>query len=527
MGSPRVLLFILSTLSATFLLATPACAFGFDDRDARPPFGGDYSDAFGADSGGFHTMQIGGPPPRMRLGLGGLLNALLNGNSQPRPALEFVPMQFHIRGGKHRDPFEAGEMAARQAEHNSIGNLFGFPDGAHIGERVDRKVYPFPQDCEAEIKGKCSAIIRICEGGVGRCTLECETDHPPKVSEKCKKKHPCAPEVERLCPIMSDRHTIFKCLLDHARKPSSNISSACRASEPCLKNETSPNCDTGGVGKHVFEPGKGSNKLGGAFKEKHPTNPACSCKSDFLGFSGCGAHMTHPFCLPCGPNCVRNPACGSGASWCEVTDADKCPEAQLFSEALEKTEGLATISRKTFPESLRKSRAGYRECKRRTDLSMGSFMKDLFGDLEDSLQDPLEDDNAALKPRKQIGENDRLPQKPDYHLSGSSSGSSKDLKKIDKDIAAERKKLEEEKAALEQEEKLEKDRETKMTELLSNPKSALNTLDEVKFKEWERKVRSSKLGMSNILPGWLGICVIIGLIVLGTLVVSYYKRSRG
>jgi hypothetical protein len=45
-------------------------------------------------------------------------------------------------------------------------------------------------------------------------------------------------------------------------------------------------------------------------------------KSDPTLVVGCGEHLAHPFCLPCGPNCVRNPFCGVGKSWCRVSS--KC-----------------------------------------------------------------------------------------------------------------------------------------------------------------------------------------------------------
>ena len=104
---------------------------------------------------------------------------------------------------------------------------------------------------------------------------------------------------------------------------------------------------------------------------------------------------------------IRSTACGSGASWCEVVDADKCPEAESFAEALDRTEGLAVVAKKEFPERMRKSRSGYRKCKLETELGMGSFMKDLFGDMEESLNDALEkveeSDNGAEVKSKDLG----------------------------------------------------------------------------------------------------------------------------
>ena len=174
------------------LVAPSASSFGLADEGDRF---GDEDDGFGFGGGGFRALELGGPPPMPRgggleFGLGGLLSALLSDN-HPRP-VHFAPMRFRMRGIRPGgDPFEAGRLAAAQAagrqeaRQSPFGQLFGFPPphggpGRH-GPR--RKVYPFPQDCEAEIVGKCTAIVRVCEGGMSQCTLECETDHPPKLAK--------------------------------------------------------------------------------------------------------------------------------------------------------------------------------------------------------------------------------------------------------------------------------------------------------------------------------------------------------
>ena len=52
-----------------------------------------------------------------------------------------------------------------------------------------------------------------------------------------------------------------------------------------------------------------------------PKNPACECKEN-----SCKTHLHHPFCRPCGPDCVNNPLCGYSKYWCSVADPDKCNE---------------------------------------------------------------------------------------------------------------------------------------------------------------------------------------------------------
>ena len=535
---------LLVPMALLLIQAQTASPFGvMDDDDGDGAFGD------GGGRGGFRggrVMELGGPPPLhagigggLEFGIGGILNALLNDN-RPRPVQHFSPMRFRMGGMRPSaivgdigdDPFEAGRLAARR--QSPLGRLFGFPPAQRQRGPL-RKVYPFPQDCEAEIVGKCNAIVRVCEGGVGQCTLECETDHPPQVSEKCKQAHPCAVEVERLCPIMSSRHTIFKCLLDHARRPGSNISAACRSSEPCLVNVTAPNCDLHGVGTHVFKRSKDPRDAGGAAGETHPSNPACSCKKKFLGFSGCGAHMSHPFCLPCGHNCVRNPACGSGASWCEVVDTDKCPEAKAFGDVLDATEGLAVIAKKAFPAHLRESHAGFRTCKLETELGMGSFMKDLFGDMEESLHDAVEkvqeekmEDEKGPKRKKKRQKNSSEEEDNDMNEDNNKRASalSGSVRKIDKDIAAEKAKLEAEKAALAKEQKAEKIREATLAAQLQEPKSALNMLDEVKFKEWEEKKKSTESSDWTTLSKWFGVVLVGGVIGIVFAIIVALRRAN-
>lgn len=40
--------------------------------------------------------------------------------------------------------------------------------------------------------------------------------------------------------------------------------------------------------------------------------------------TGCSEHLDHEFCRPCGENCVANPFCGVGKSWCRIRGGAKC-----------------------------------------------------------------------------------------------------------------------------------------------------------------------------------------------------------
>lgn len=40
--------------------------------------------------------------------------------------------------------------------------------------------------------------------------------------------------------------------------------------------------------------------------------------------TGCSEHLDHEFCRPCGDNCVANPFCGVGKSWCRIRGGSTC-----------------------------------------------------------------------------------------------------------------------------------------------------------------------------------------------------------
>ena len=301
--------------------------------------------------------------------ISGILQALLGDNQG-----DSSPPQIRI--GRSFNPFESLMQPRRR-----------FPLFNNM-KYNDRVVYPYPEECEKELHGQCLGLVRVCSDD--GCTLECEkTGGPPAISTKCKKAHPCAKDMEKLCKVMGDEKRLFKCLVRHK----SNVSKACKVNEPCLQDD-SKDCNLKGVGRHIF--GRAANddltKPNGqkSFGEKHEID-ACSCKKHFGGFSGCGAHMTHPFCLPCGENCIRNPVCGTGALWCEVQDNDKCltdKNVKTFEYKLNQIEGNKQYIQK-FPKSMLGQK--YRTCKSPKHVGLGSWLKDIMEPMATRIEDNVED----------------------------------------------------------------------------------------------------------------------------------------
>jgi hypothetical protein len=312
--------------------------------------------------------SIYGRPHR---GFGNFLDALLGPNHLQDPP--------HIRFGGNPilDPFR-------------LNMIPSFP---LLGRSTN--VYPYPEDCEGELKHQCIGLVRVCSGN--GCTLECQKNGPaPKVSEKCLSLHPCASDMEKYCQIMADEKKLFNCLIRNKK----SLSAKCIASEPCLQ-ENNKDCNLMGVGRHIFGRAADS-KSKDAYGEKHEENDACSCKKSFGGFSGCGAHMSHPFCLPCGTNCIRNPICGTGSLWCEVKDNVKCltdKYVKTFEYSLNKIQGDDKYKLK-FPKTLLKQK--YRKCKSEKLIGLGSWLKDLLGPVANKVHDSVEKEIEVLKSKKLI-----------------------------------------------------------------------------------------------------------------------------
>lgn len=327
-------------------------------------------------------------------GFGGFLDALLGPNAHLREAPH---IRFGRAGGDPwRDPF------ARAGGRPGSG-LPGFP----FAGGKDTFVYPYPEDCEDELKDQCLGLVRVCSHN--GCTLECQKIGPaPKVSKKCLLLHPCAEDMEKFCKLMGDETKLFHCLIDNKKK----VSKKCIASEACLQKDNK-DCNAKGVGQHVFGRAATTTStetptLGNkAFGETHGDNDACSCKKafgvEYGDFTGCGAHMTHPFCLPCGENCIRNPICGTGSLWCEVKDNDKCltdKYVKTFEYSLDKVAGDKKYKAK-FPKALLKIK--YRKCKPTQLVGLGSWLKDLLGPVANKLEKDVQKMVTKGKDTKNTG----------------------------------------------------------------------------------------------------------------------------
>ena len=201
-----------------------------------------------------------------------------------------------------RNPFSMGS-----ALNNVIGNVLGLLTGHPPGKG---HVYPFPLECEKELKHQCSSVLRVCHRGE-KCNLECMATNPPNISKACRRSHPCALSAEKLCERVQDSDGLFDCL----KKNKDKLSPECLASEACLDPQ-SKKCK-------LIE----ANEWGGGDATQHGpngirvTNKACECKEN-----SCKTHLHHPFCRPCGPHCVNNPLCGYSKYFCAVVNPKECNE---------------------------------------------------------------------------------------------------------------------------------------------------------------------------------------------------------
>ena len=88
----------------------------------------------------------------------------------------------------------------KQGLGNVIGNVLSLLTGHAPGGGT---VYPFPLECEGELKHQCMSVLRVCHQGE-KCNLECMAKNPPNISKACRAKHPCALSAEKLCEHVQD-----------------------------------------------------------------------------------------------------------------------------------------------------------------------------------------------------------------------------------------------------------------------------------------------------------------------------------
>ena len=149
-----------------------------------------------------------------------------------------------------------------------------------------------------------ASLTRPTRSTRSQCNLECVATKPPTISAACQALHPCAKLAETLCVgVLGPKESILDCMKKHRAK----LTPKCIRSEPCLQ-VGNPRCSS--HHHHYMGNAFERNQL---FGETHP-NDKCSCGVS----SPCSEHLNHPFCEPCGKDCVRNPQCGGGKTWCEV-----------------------------------------------------------------------------------------------------------------------------------------------------------------------------------------------------------------
>jgi hypothetical protein len=112
-------------------------------------------------------------------------------------------------------PFPSHNQFFRNFWQRQIASSFPFPDG---------------QECEADAHRLCGGILKNCVGDFG-CTSQCITDHIPNLSEGCKAKHPCYPDIDRFCNnVQGGPRNVMNCLQSNAHQ----LSHECTSLHPCI-----------------------------------------------------------------------------------------------------------------------------------------------------------------------------------------------------------------------------------------------------------------------------------------------------
>jgi len=77
-------------------------------------------------------------------------------------------------------------------------------------------VYNLPgtPECMKFATEECSMVVKMCASDESECEVQCQASAPPKVSAECLGTHPCATDVESLCPDVKPG-AIMECLKSH------------------------------------------------------------------------------------------------------------------------------------------------------------------------------------------------------------------------------------------------------------------------------------------------------------------------
>ncbi|KAA0175267.1 hypothetical protein FNF27_03275 [Cafeteria roenbergensis] len=264
----------------------------------------------------------------------------------------------------------------------ALASAFAADPGADVV-----RVYNLPgtKECETDALKVCSMVVRMCASDETECELQCRSTQPPQISDACKATHPCAPDAENFCSDMAPG-AIMACLKSNrdALAPTCKESDPCLANADVacpenkhaaagvmpfdLLNQVLP------IIHAPFRPFHGQRPHswilpsfdspmigalpGAPLAQRTASAQACECveEDDEAGdpaarldrnddaetggtatveqfnalvapasaVTGCSEHLDHEFCRPCGENCVANPFCGVGKSWCRVRGGSKC-----------------------------------------------------------------------------------------------------------------------------------------------------------------------------------------------------------
>jgi len=112
--------------------------------------------------------------------------------------------------------------------------------------------FPFPdgEECEEDAHRLCGGFLKHC-GGEWECSLQCMTDQATVLSPQCAAKHPCSPDIQRLCAgTKGGTNEIMSCLKSH----SSPLSHECTRLHPCLLDNSPSHCTPIDYDDRIIQP---------------------------------------------------------------------------------------------------------------------------------------------------------------------------------------------------------------------------------------------------------------------------------